>query len=142
MNDSIAKPIYTGTWILLPELCLYQEGQPPTRGVYTIVQCGSAVEFSIDWTALDGSSHTISFGGPVDGSTQPIEAQPGAELSIAAISPLILDSTVRAGSRVVAYARRCVSNDGQLLATVQEGYRADGSTYRNLQVYRRQPEGA
>jgi hypothetical protein len=138
MNDRLDNPLYAGTWILAPELCLYQEGEPPTRGTYTIVQRGAAVEVSIDWTARDGGSHTISFGGPVDGSPQPIAGQPGTELVFAAISPQVLDSTVKSGARVLAYARRCASSDGQLLSTVQEGHRADGSAYRNFQVYRRQ----
>ena len=142
MDDGSETPLYTGTWILVPELCVYQEGQPPTRGVYTIAQRDGAVAISIDWTALEGGSHTIAFGGPIDGSPQSIHGQPGAALSITAISAQILDSTVRASSRVLAYARRCASDDGQLLSTVQEGHRDDGSTYRNFQVYQRQAEGA
>ena len=48
MNKPLDTPLYAGVWILAPELCLYQEGQPPTRGVYTIVQREHTVEISIE----------------------------------------------------------------------------------------------
>ena len=39
---------YIGTWILVPELCLYEEGNPPVRGVYQIAQLDEGVRMSID----------------------------------------------------------------------------------------------
>jgi hypothetical protein len=141
MRDILGERRYLGTWILVPELCIYQEGEPPTRGVYTITQDGREVEISIDWTARDGKSHAIVFGALDDGTPRPVPERPESELSITAVSALILDSAVRVGTQTVAYARRCASADGQLLSTIQQGHRQDGTAYQNFQVYRRGSPG-
>jgi hypothetical protein len=135
-NDAVTSK-YLGTWLLVPELCIYQQGDPPSRGVYTIAQSGDEVEISIAWTARDGTSHEISFRAPDDGTRRPVAGDASSELSIRRIDDLILDSSVYSGDRVLAYARRCASSDGRLLSTVQEGSRAGGTSYRNFQVYRR-----
>jgi hypothetical protein len=136
---------YIGTWTLVPELCIYEEGQPPLSGTYRISQADGDVRISIDWKAPDGSAHQIEFGAPNDGTRQPSGA-PGvasrdapavSHLSITRVSPSILDSSAFAGADEVAYARRSASQDGLLLSTVQVGRRADGTSFRNFQVYRR-----
>ena len=136
---------YIGTWTLVPELCIYEEGQPPLSGTYRISQSEGEVSISIDWEASDGSAHHIEFGAPSDGTRQPLSTPevasvdaPGiSHLSITRVSPLILDSSAYAGADEVAYARRLASQDGLLLSTVQVGRRADGTSFRNFQVYRK-----
>jgi hypothetical protein len=105
--------------------------------VYTIAETGGEVEISIEWTALDGTSHEIAFRAPDDGTRRAVSGDATSELSIRRVSAFILDSSVFSGDRVLGYARRCASSDGRLLSTVQEGNRADGTSYRNFQVYRR-----
>ena len=154
-NDS-----YIGTWTLVPELCIYEEGQPPLSGIYRISQSDGHVRISIDWEAPDGSAHQIEFGAPNDGTRQPSGAPgvapvdapgvapvdapgvasadaPESHLSITRVSPLVLDSSAYTGADEVAYARRLASQDGLLLSTLQVGRRADGTSFRNFQVYRR-----
>ncbi len=136
---------YIGTWTLVPELCIYEEGQPPLSGTYRTSQSEGEVSISIDWEASDGSTHHIEFGAPNDGTRQPLSTPgvasvdaPGiSHLSITRVSPLILDSSAYAGADEVAYARRLASQDGLLLSTVQVGRRADGTSFRNFQVYRK-----
>ncbi len=132
---------YVGTWILVPELCIYEEGNPPLSGVYRIAQIDDVVQISIDWQAQDGSKHQIQFQAPDSGVRQP--GKSGApDLSITRVSPLILDSRAYVGDDEVAYAHRRASDDGRLLATVQVGRRPDGTSFRNFQVYRRQDAGS
>ena len=128
---------YIGTWTLVPELCIYEEGQPPLSGTYRISQSEGEVSISIDWEASDGSAHHIEFGAPSDGTRQPSSTPGSLDLSITRVSPLILDSSAYAGADEVAYARRLASQDGLLLSTVQVGRRADGTSFRNFQVYRK-----
>jgi len=138
MTDDREKAHYLGTWVLVPELCLYEEGEPPSSGLYTIAQVGDEVGFAIEWTDVQGQRHDVRFAGPDDGTRRTIAGQAQAELSVDRIGRTILDTSVFNGERMVSYARRCASLDGQLLSTVQQGYRADGTRYRNFQVYRRQ----
>ena len=136
--DLEEKRTYLGTWILVPELCIYEEGIPPVSGIYRISQLEGDVRISIDWEAQDGSKHQIEFQAPDSGLKQPSNNPGTSHFSITRVSPLILDSRAYAGEEEVAYARRCASDDGLLLATVQAGRRANGTSFRNFQVYRRQ----
>lgn len=137
MNEE-GRSGYIGTWVLVPELCLYEEGNPPLQGIYQIAQLDEGVRISIDWATPDGSKHHIAFQAPDDGVKQPSNSPGASHLSITRISPLILDSRAYIGEEEVACARRRVSDDGLLLSTVQVVRRADGTSFRNFQVYRRQ----
>lgn len=141
MNEE-GNPAYIGAWVLVPELCLYEEGNPPEWGIYQIAQLDEGVRISIDWEAQDGSKHHIAFQAPDDGVKQPSNGPGTSYLSITRVSPLILDSHAYLGEEEVAYARRRVSEDGCLLSTVQVVRRADGTSFRNFQVYRRQSTAA
>ena len=129
--------LYLGSWELIPELCIYEEGQPPLSGRYEIQQSDGQVQISIAWRAKDGADHHTTFGSPNDGTRTPIEAPGVTHLSITRVSASVLDSGAFDHERIVSDARRCTSPDGQLLSTVQIGFRPDGTSFRNFQVYRR-----
>ncbi len=132
---------YVGKWILVPELCIYEVGEPPASGLYTIAAIGDRVRITIRWTTQAGDAHTIEFEGLADGAMQPRPDDGGpSHLSFTHVDAGVLDSRAFEGDLEVAYARRCASVDGANLSTVQVGHRADGSTYRNFQVYRRVPQ--
>ena len=130
---------YLGSWRLCPELCIYEEGEPPASGLYQIDQVDGDVRIRVNWKTRTGSEHKLEFGAPANGVRQELPAAAGGptHLSISHVSDHILDSRAFSGDREIAYARRCASADGKLLSTVQAGYRADGTAFRNFQVYRR-----
>ena len=120
-----------------PDLCLYEQGECPASGRYQISQAGGHVQIAIAWRTQDGSEHEVKFASPNDGSRTDSSAPGTSHLSITRVSESILDSRAFLADREIAYARRSASIDGQLLSTVQVGYRPDGSSFRNFQVYRR-----
>ena len=128
--------LYLGSWRLVPELCLYQTGEVPKSGTYEISEEGNVVVISIQWQSLDGSSHSIGFSGPFDGTPKPSNTPGISELSISRVSSTILDSSAFLDGEEIMYARRSASSDGRLLSTVQTGT-TDGASYRNFQVYAR-----
>lgn len=132
---------YVGVWILVPDLCLYEQGECPASGRYEISQADGRVQIAISWRAQDGSEHEVKFGSANDGSRTESSAPGVSHLSITRVSESILDSSAFLADREIAYARRSASMDGQLLSTVQVGYRPDGSSFRNFQVYRRDESG-
>ena len=77
---------YPGTWLLVPELCLYEEGEPPRSGLYRISQQAGEVSISIAWQAQDGSEHEVEFGGPHDGSRQASESPGATHFSITRVN--------------------------------------------------------
>lgn len=129
---------YDDRWLLIPELCIYEEGAPPSAGEYHVCMRAGTVAITIRWTDAAGQKHLIEFGGPCDGKPRATD-QPGvASVSFIQVDASTLDSTAFAadGSEVM-YARRRKSEDGQLLCTLQRLRRADGSRYGIVQVYRR-----
>ena len=131
------QPTYAGTWLLLPELCLYEEGDPPESGVYSVEWKDGRADISISWQASDGHSHNISFGGPSDGTRQPTGSDVPSHPSISHVDQYTLDSRAFDRDNEIAYARRTASRDGELLVTVQAGRRPDGTQFHNFQVYKR-----
>jgi hypothetical protein len=128
---------YEGQWELIPELCFYEEGEPPASGLYEIRVTDGAVAIIVKWATASGETPAIEYGGPIDGVRR-VAAQKGAtSVSYSEIDDFTLDSAAYLDDLEVAYARRRVSNDGRLLATLQVNRRADGFTSRTTQVYRR-----
>ena len=131
---------YLGAWDLVPELSLYELGEPPASGHYTIeLRDDGALMLRVKWQQAPGDSpRETAFGGRADGSPQHL---PGVSnsFSLTRVDAYTLDSAALSDGRVVAYARRVASRDGALLSVVQEQVAPDGKRTRNFQVYRRAP---
>lgn len=127
---------YLGTWLLVPELCIYQSGDPPFEGEYIISQSSGEISFRIIWKDGSGKSHELQFGGPLDGEKHPSETPGVTEVSYERIDERTLDSTAFNHENTVMYARRVASNDGTMLAVSQVLYGSEGPS-SNFQVYRR-----
>ena len=125
------------TWILVPELSFYEEGNVPASGKYSISISSDVASFTINWVSNDGQEHTIAFGGPLDGERHKVEQPPGATVSYTKIDFNTLDSAMYIDGVRAAYTRRIVSKDGLLMSVLQTGMRADGTSFRDTQVYRK-----
>ena len=128
---------YEGSWELLPELSIYQEGEAPRAGIYRITRDGVTASFHIEWESADGKRGEVRFAGRCDGRREKIPNPPGAEACYLHVDDSTFDSSVFIADVRVAYARRRVAADGSLMSIVQESRRPDGTTFRNFQVYKR-----
>lgn len=128
---------YLGIWILIPELCYYQKGQPPLSGKYTISGDDAEIHFKVDWTDTQKASHTLEFGGSLDGTRHQVHAPGITAVTYAKVDDNTLDSTAYNNDDVVIYARRVVSERKDLLAVSQMTYTPEGS-FSNFHVYRRE----
>lgn len=128
---------YLGTWQLIPELSIYQRGEPPGSGLYVISAEGDNINFEISWTDLAEQSHELAFGGPLDGNLHETDAHGVTHVMYEAVDERTLDSTAFADELIVLYARRVASEDGELLA-VSQTQPGEQGTVTNFQVYRRQ----
>ena len=133
---------YLGTWELIPELSLYAIGQLPASGTYVIAEeTSGTLAIRLTWRMPgDTTERATQFGGPSDGSRVSLPTMaPGAPdaMTLSHVDDRTLDSAALRGAEIVAYARRSVSADGQLMSVVQEMIGADGHRVRNFQVYRR-----
>ena len=132
--------LFIGSWDLIPELSLYAVGDPPASGTYELRQEGSWIHVLVSWTTTPmGAESRLAYGGPLDGTPQPLPVRAGApdSMTLTRIDARTLDSAALRGTDLVAWARRRVSNDGTLLSVVQEARQPHGQIARNFQVYRR-----
>jgi hypothetical protein len=134
--------LYAGSWELIPELCLYEFGSAPAIGSYRIDLDEARAQITIEWRmSADTAVQSTGFGGPIDGSPQPLAATAPAagpdSFSLTRVDERTLDSAAFRSGEQVASARRVASADGSLLAVVQQALDPDGTSYRNFQVYRR-----
>lgn len=127
---------YNGQWILIPELCIYQNGEPPASGSYEIQTGETDTHFKIEWTDQSGVSHSVNFSGTADGDKYESDTPGVTHVIYEKISDMILDSTAFDGDKVLLYARRVASLNGELLAVSQVAH-AEGGNFTNIQIYRR-----
>jgi|SRR5690606_9822859 hypothetical protein len=130
------RELYVGTWELVPELSLYEVGPRPSEGVYEVESGAEDVRIRIRWKlSPEEAESRTEFAGPPDGTLRTLDN--GVAYCLTRIDERTLDSTAFRGDEILAYARRVVSTDGELMAIVQEGPRPEGGRFRNFQVYRR-----
>jgi hypothetical protein len=129
---------FLGTWILLPDTCDYEQGEPPTAGTYTISEGAGRLDFSIDWTDADGASHHAEFGGPPDGSRVPFDGGELADaLSIHAVSPRELTSSAYWKGDELMVAQRQLDDTGGAMRVTQVVRFPGGTSLANISVYRK-----
>lgn len=139
MADPLAGcAAFLGTWVLMPETCVYEQGAPPRAGTYRIAAEGAALRFTIDWTAADGAAHHATFAGRPDGVAVPFAGGDAVDaLAITLASPRDLRSSAswRGVERMVA--QRQLDASGQAMRVTQLVRFADGTHAANVAVYRR-----
>ena len=137
MPDSLQDSPFLGTWALLAEASVYEQGEPPRSGTYTLSRDGDALRFAIAWRDAAGQDRTLQFSMVPDGLPRPLEDPTAGSGSLTFVDAHTLDSSVFQGDVLVAYARRTLEENGQQMKVVQSGVRADGSRYRNVAHYQR-----
>lgn len=125
---------FLGTWALIPELCIYEEGVAPKSGIYEIKERNNQVEISVNWTDSEGQAHAIEFGGAADGSDLPADAPGVTHMTLTRIDEHTLDSAAFNQDAQIMYARR-VANDS--LLTTWQRIDVPGGQNSIFQVYRR-----
>ncbi len=128
---------FIGLWVLDPNSCDYEQGEPPQSGTYRIAPDGVEVVITMAWVDAEGEQ-TMTFRGVPDGKPVRFDAGPLADsLAIAAVADDRLDSAAyRAGVELMT-AKRTLSKDGASMTVVQTVHLPDGTAPTNTAVYRK-----
>ena len=132
---------FIGTWILIPESCDYEQGEPPQGGSYRIEAAADGrLEFFIHWVDAEGEAHSATFGGVPDGRHAPY---PGGDLadalSIDAVSPRELTSRAFYRGKERMVAQRQLDEHGLAMRVTQLVRLPDGQSLANVAIYRKKP---
>jgi hypothetical protein len=125
---------YLGTGELIPELCIYEQGEAPQQGEYTIAEADGTFLILISWTDAQNDKHSIEFSGAPDGSNYPTEAPGLTHMTLTRVSPGILDSAAYNEEVQMIYARR-IAHDN--LLSIWQRINTDNGSISIFQVYRR-----
>jgi hypothetical protein len=129
---------FLGLWVLVPESCEYEQGEPPVEGTYRVSEEGGVLTFQMAWTDAGGARHQLQFSGVPDGVPAPFAGDDLADaLSLTAESPRELTSRAyyRGVERMVA--QRQLDETGAVMRVTQLVRLPSGESPANVAIYRR-----
>ena len=131
---------FIGTWVLIPETCDYEQSEPPLSGTYRIEEAAEeGLRFHMAWTDSAGEQHAASFSGIPDGKPRPFSGGDLADaMSITAMSERELWSSAFYRGKELMVAQRQLDDTGQAMRVIQQERLPDGTSPRNISVYRKQ----
>jgi hypothetical protein len=140
MSD--ARPLYAdflGTWVLEPDSCVYEQGEPPRAGTYRIEERDGTLFFQIEWTDADGACHRVEFSGKPDGQPVPFNGGDLADaMSVQAVSARELRSSAYREGKELMVAQRQLDGTKMAMRVVQLVRMMTGPDLGNSSVYRRE----
>jgi len=138
VSDTPVYAGFLGTWILIPQSCEYEQGEPPTEGAYAITEKAGRLLFAISWTDAQGKEQSATFSGKPDGVPEPF-CVPGTvdEMSVQAVSPRELRSTAFWRGKPNMIAQRQLDETGRAMRVVQVVMFPDGERLANVATYTR-----
>ncbi len=119
-----------GKWQLIPELSFYQQGEAPQSCEYHIEINNGEANFVLSWVAADGQASSIEIGGAADDKPRDVPFPEGAQASYTMLGDAVLESRMFIGGKELAYAKRVVSDDGQLMSVLQVNMTPSGEQVR------------
>jgi hypothetical protein len=136
MSDTAVFAGFLGTWILELSSCQYEQGDPPSAGLYSISEKDGRLFFTIAWTDAKGKDHDVAFNGLPDGVPVPfVVAGAVDEMSIQAISRRELRSTAFFQSKSTMIAQRQLDESGRTMRVTQVVMFPDGERLANVATY-------
>lgn len=134
-------PVYRnflGTWQLIPESCIYEQGDSPKEGTYRIEEGDGGLVFHMMWTDSAGEEHSFSFTGIADGEQRPFSGGELADaLSVTAVSETELNSAAYKAGKELMLATRTLVGDGFYLDVRQMVRLPDLTEPTNFARYKR-----
>lgn len=129
---------FIGHWEMDPAENRYEAGQPPRSGSYVIELEGDAYLFKMAWTNAEGQPFEMEYRTTPDGVAYPYENPAIADtIKTTRVDAYTLDTETMKDGKIIATGRRVLSPDGRTMTITQAGFRPDGTSFKNLSIYRR-----
>lgn len=128
---------FIGTWELDPTTLKYESGRPGKRATYMIEAIPNGLFFLLDGEDGEGRPIKFQYGGPTDGSAQPLPGGDGLELVLKRDGERTIESILKRGEAMLDRWTRELSPDGQTIKMTQFVSNPSGRTFQNASLYRR-----
>ena len=137
LNAAPADPIL-GTWKLNLARSKFNPGPKPRSQTRTYAETPAGIQATIHTVDANGRSTTVEYPERYDGKDYPVKGSPIADaLALVRSSDYLAEATMKHGGRVVATAKRLVTDEGKTLIISYKELDSDRPV-DNEQVYDRQ----
>ena len=128
---------FLGLWVLDPDSCQYEQGDPPRSGSYRIEETPDGrLAFHMEWVDAEGEAHKASFTGKPDGRPEPFAGGELADaMSVTPVSARELNSAAYMKGRELMIASRQLDDTGGAMRLIQAVLLPDGTKPTNISIY-------
>lgn len=129
---------FIGSWILIPESCVYEQGEAPQHGEYEISEAGKELRIVMRWIESSGETQEFSLVGKPDGQRHPFAVGKLVdEIQLECPSNRELTSRAYYQGELLMTAQRQLDDKFAAMRVTQVAYMPDGSRPANVSIYRR-----
>jgi hypothetical protein len=131
---------FLASWQLFPEKGTYEYGERPKSGIYKIEAVPGAKELAIfhNWVTLDNKAFSSDYNVTADGDLNDFENHQLADkVQVAFPDSISFEIHFYKKGEVTLHVVHEIMPNGYLRIT-QQGYKEDGSSYTNMEIYHKQ----
>lgn len=131
---------FLGSWQLFPEKGSYEWGSRPKSGIYRVEASENKKELVIssNWVTLENQAYNAQYTVAADGSLHPFtDPQLAESIQVAFIDSITFEMHFYKSGNPVLHVVHEIQPNGYLRITHQ-GFRPDGTSYTNAEVYHKQ----
>jgi hypothetical protein len=131
---------FIGSWQLFPEKGVYESGTRPKNGIYKIESAENKKELTIshNWVSLENqgfsSQYKVIADGDLHSSNDKLLAD---EVQVLFVDSINFEMHFYRGGQVILHVIHEIMPNGYL-KIMQQGFKEDGSSYTNTEIYHRQ----
>lgn len=131
---------FLGSWQLFPEKGNYESGDRPKSGIYKIESSENRKEITIShsWTTIENQGFSSQYKVTADGELHSFDdRQLADEVQVLLIDSITFEMHFYRSGRVILHIVHEIMPNGYLKISLQ-GFKEDGTSYTNTEVYHKQ----
>lgn len=131
---------FSGSWQLFPEKGNYEFGERPKSGIYKIEPAENSKEITIShsWTSIENQGFSSQYRVLANGGLHSFQdKQLADEVQVLLADSISFEMHFYRSGQVILHIVHEIMPNGYLKITLQ-GFKEDGSSYTNIEVYHRQ----
>jgi hypothetical protein len=131
---------FLGSWQLFPEKGNYELGDRPKSGIYKIESSENKKEVTVShsWTTIENQGFSSQYKVIADGDMHPFEDRQFADAyQVELVDSITFELHFYRGGQVILHLVHEIMPNGYLRITLQ-GFKEDGSSYANTELYHKQ----
>src|SRR5215216_6644284 len=131
---------FLGSWQLFPEKGIYEYGERPKSGIYKIESAENTKELIVShsWITLEDQGFNSQYKVIADGELHGFsDTQVADEVQVIFTDSITFEMHFYRGGQVILHVVHEIMPNGYLKLT-QQGFRSDGNSYTNTEIYHKQ----